>query len=528
MDGWVEIRDSRGDLIYEPDCRVEIFHNERKINPHDEKNGYWYFVLEVKDGVNVLQVIVNGEALQKIEFEPLRFEGVHFDGKDHDGMFYCKLMTSKKVPYYSEGILEIAGVEEGSQGSVVHISFEKSTNRQFPHHYAFKLSENIKKIEIMPVGDSYFQPREFLIDRTKPEPKKETTPVKEESKASPLKSMPQKELEFTEKSQKEGEESQDDAGYELKIEKVPKAYTPTSYVEYQKKIQTLGVVTDQIAEYIEQEGKSKSEKSDLGLAAFRLKGDINVLIGQTTNTRSAMHQKIGKLKHFIQSTIENENFFLYILLVISEKIVEQAKLQVSRTKNTAFAYAAIVVGLSQQYPAFLEIFLGVITKKCPWTVPIYLARGKDQSEEDYLLELGFDRVKSTGPELIKKADYAERMCGVITLYAAVLQWPQIRFDHPYGIENGWSWVAKLLNMQTNEYSALFLNEFLQTGGFALRERYKLQFVKLMKFIKEDFLKRLPTKSDFSSAPAMLKQYIEYCESNKEFTPTEPEGRHLEN
>ena len=43
--------------------------------------------------------------------------------------------------------------------------------------------------------------------------------------------------------------------------------------------------------------------------------------------------------------------------------------------------------------------------------------------------------------------YLKRMSGIVRLYAAILQTPSEPHPHPHGLEHGWAWFARVLNME---------------------------------------------------------------------------------
>ena len=58
--------------------------------------------------------------------------------------------------------------------------------------------------------------------------------------------------------------------------------------------------------------------------------------------------------------------------------------------------------------------------------------------------LGF-KVGSDG-QVESEDNYLKRMSGVVRLYAAILQTPSEPHPHPHGLEHGWRWFARVLNM----------------------------------------------------------------------------------
>lgn len=51
--------------------------------------------------------------------------------------------------------------------------------------------------------------------------------------------------------------------------------------------------------------------------------------------------------------------------------------------ETAFPIGAIVVGLWQKFPVVGELFLAHLQALCPYVLPLYAVRQKDQSTLDY-------------------------------------------------------------------------------------------------------------------------------------------------
>ena len=43
--------------------------------------------------------------------------------------------------------------------------------------------------------------------------------------------------------------------------------------------------------------------------------------------------------------------------------------------------------------------------------------------------------------------YLRRMSGIVRLYAAIIQTPTKPRPHPHGLEHGWAWLARVLNME---------------------------------------------------------------------------------
>ena len=50
-------------------------------------------------------------------------------------------------------------------------------------------------------------------------------------------------------------------------------------------------------------------------------------------------------------------------------------------------------------------------------------------------------------EIEGEDSYLKRMSGIVRLYAAFLQTPTKPHPHPHGLEHGWVWLARVLNME---------------------------------------------------------------------------------
>lgn len=68
-----------------------------------------------------------------------------------------------------------------------------------------------------------------------------------------------------------------------------------------------------------------------------------------------------------------------------------------------------------------------------------------------ILNLLYDRLlgfKVGGDGQVEGEDnYLKRMSGIVRLYAAILQTSSDPHPHPHGLEHGWAWLARILNME---------------------------------------------------------------------------------
>ncbi len=62
--------------------------------------------------------------------------------------------------------------------------------------------------------------------------------------------------------------------------------------------------------------------------------------------------------------------------------------------------------------------------------------------------------------------YLKRMTGITRLYAAIVQTPCLHPSkpHPHGLEHGWAWLARVLNMEPQpSITATLLYDFLEVS-----------------------------------------------------------------
>lgn len=93
-------------------------------------------------------------------------------------------------------------------------------------------------------------------------------------------------------------------------------------------------------------------------------------------------------------------------------------MEVSVKQDSAFPLAILSVHLSSKHPPFQDILLGRMMKKCPYIVPMYPRKQPAESLKEYQKRLGYN-VKSDPIE--SEIQYGERMCGILSLYAAIIQ-----------------------------------------------------------------------------------------------------------
>ncbi|KJE90568.1 hypothetical protein CAOG_08555 [Capsaspora owczarzaki ATCC 30864] len=169
-----------------------------------------------------------------------------------------------------------------------------------------------------------------------------------------------------------------------------------------------------------------------------------------------------------------------------------------------------------RHPELHELLVASMHVACPMTVPVVVPRLADMSDEDYRVALGYKSDEDEGK-------YIERMTGIVTFYAAIVQVDSLPgMKNPVGIDVGWRWVARTLNMRPRKVTPSVLLAFLSVAGHSLHKTYKKQFAKLLQFVASDYSARMPDGCE--GAVARLRVFLDGVFKSRS-VPI-PEGREL--
>lgn len=118
--------------------------------------------------------------------------------------------------------------------------------------------------------------------------------------------------------------------------------------------------------------------------------------------------------------------------------------------------------------------------------------------------------------------YLKRMCGIARLYAAIIISNPRRGDHhPYSLENGWKWLANVINMDPlPDICATLLVEFLTIAGSRMDRQYRKQFRKIINVVRGPYLQKL-SQVDEGGPKARLEVLLSDFYKNGGFA--EPDG-----
>ena len=147
--------------------------------------------------------------------------------------------------------------------------------------------------------------------------------------------------------------------------------------------------------------------------------------------------------------------------MIARKLVAQGSQQVSSSVSSAFPIAAVAIGVWSSFPDVGDLILMRFYEECPFLVPFYIPKAAGMTDAEYFTTLGY--LCSDG-QVEQKDKYLKRMTGIVRLYAAIISSlppPRQSQPHPHGPEKGWTWLARMLNLEPRpDYTATALYEFL--------------------------------------------------------------------
>ncbi|VDH95689.1 nucleoporin GLE1 [Mytilus galloprovincialis] len=175
--------------------------------------------------------------------------------------------------------------------------------------------------------------------------------------------------------------------------------------------------------------------------------------------------------------------------LIAKMVVKKGEEQVSALHSSAFAIAAVTVGLLAEHPDILPMLLGHFHQLCPYTVPYHISKTDGQSREDFYKSLGYKYDSEGNAE--KQDQFLKRMSGLMRLYASVMVAHPPRGPNPYGTEHAWEWLSMVMNIEPlPDITATMTFDLLEVTGHALYRDYRKQFVKLLHVLAKEFFPKL--------------------------------------
>ncbi|XP_074297369.1 mRNA export factor GLE1-like [Silene latifolia] len=203
------------------------------------------------------------------------------------------------------------------------------------------------------------------------------------------------------------------------------------------------------------------------------------------------------------------------IAIFAKKVI--SLYETRKSDSDVFACGRVIVNVSGQVPAVMSSVLAEFHKECMYTVPNHITYSKAafETEQKYFKAIGF---REKNGKLETMDEYLERLESWMKLYGAFIQ------TEGHGLEYGWTWLARFLNtLPVNVFTASALTAFLEMAGFALHEKYKDQFRKVLTAISKEFVQKLKASRNQRINPVVMR-LEDYIKSNKFLV--EPEGMRL--
>ncbi|GJN93082.1 hypothetical protein Rhopal_006127-T1 [Rhodotorula paludigena] len=236
-------------------------------------------------------------------------------------------------------------------------------------------------------------------------------------------------------------------------------------------------------------------------ACFQAKRSITPKIGQLTSSAEAISRIITQLDELLSSLRAPPPAgpgapepYTWTLNHLAKALVKQAETEVTAKLGTAYPLGRVVVGLlARGHTELGDVLMARLVKKCFWLTGHWPQKQPGQTDEAHQKTLG--HAPPTSSETL--VQYAERMSGLVALYAAILQTSPL--DPPQGpcppsaLANipphfrpaaGWRWLVLVLRapLVALEPTPLLLVTFFEIAGEALVEVYGRQFAKFLEVL----------------------------------------------
>ncbi len=101
-------------------------------------------------------------------------------------------------------------------------------------------------------------------------------------------------------------------------------------------------------------------------------------------------------------------------------------------------------------------------------------------------------------------------------------------SHPFGLENAWVWIARLLNAPPRRITPTLVHKFLTVASHALLRQYGRQFVKVLDVISKQVLPRIEAQPN-KHVPSLSRLQLlmtEFVSTRGANLLAPPEGRNF--
>ena len=265
-----------------------------------------------------------------------------------------------------------------------------------------------------------------------------------------------------------------------------------------------------------------SGNPSLKKACWQLKRTLSTRISNVSASAADIQATAQAIHTSLADAKQNPQAYLWCLNLLSKKIIEMAgNNNEPDLSPVTYALAQVVVALlCADHAEFADIFMARLVKRCPYVVPFYPARGQVGLHLDPPIASGlclhelhscFSR-QTPVPEYNKligrkeseqNVNYRQRMSGIVSLYAAIVQTapttvPHLTAPAPrteqlvpayFRPEGGWRWLSLILRapLPLLDTTPLLIHTFLRMAAERFHQLFGRQFIKLLQALAEQGL-----------------------------------------
>ncbi|KAG0373535.1 hypothetical protein BGX24_011574 [Mortierella sp. AD032] len=243
---------------------------------------------------------------------------------------------------------------------------------------------------------------------------------------------------------------------------------------------------------------------NLKKACNAIRRDIVSAIGRVTNRQDEIMRVATEIDAMLRNTMHmGEIPYYWALNVIAKKLVKQSETECLVRSSPAFPLAHVAVLLFTTHAKFLEVLMARFAKKCVYVTPVYVPKAPGDSTEEYMMKLAYKK-KESGFET--EAQYDARQCAIFTLYCAILQTKPPMGSNVHAMDNGWRWMARILNMPPRPITPSLIQVFLEVCGNEFMRTYRNQATKTLQLLMHKFIPLIPQQG--ISGTVRLKTLLE--------------------
>ncbi|KAJ8452660.1 hypothetical protein Cgig2_004996 [Carnegiea gigantea] len=234
--------------------------------------------------------------------------------------------------------------------------------------------------------------------------------------------------------------------------------------------------------------------------------EIARCIKQISGTMAAVRSKATELVRIFNDPAYSQTVTVSVL---AKKVISIYDTPNANFNGSSFACGHVVY-ISAQIPIVMDGLLAEFHRACIYTVPKHIVYSESafETKAAYFKSLGYG---FEGRKLESTSENLNRLESCMKLFGALVQTEAQGITNIYGLEQGWVWLARLLNnLPADVYTAVALEAFLSMAGYALYRRYKSQFQKILRSIAQEFVKGLRGCRDprIKSVITRLENYME--------------------